>query len=163
MNSEKRKHISECMPLGKFMGAITKSYYGALSKKVESLGIDRHFSTLVTIDMTKEKCTQQYLSDILKIDKVTMVRNLDYLFNKKFIKRIVNPKDRREHIIELTDKAKKIMPEIHDEIEKMNTLALNGFNKKEAKLFKEQLKQVIDNLENLPVNKVSIQLKNKRK
>lgn len=159
MLTDKRKYISECMPLGKLMGNITKSYYGALSKQIEPLGIDRHFATLVTIGTTTEKCTQQYLSNLLYIDKVTMVRNLDYLVKKKFIKRIVNPEDRREHLIELTEKAKKLMPEIHAEITAMNNIALKGFTKKEAKLFREQLVTVIQNLENLPVNTVSIKIK----
>ncbi len=158
MISTTRKHIVECLPLGKSMGIITKKYYGALSKRIEPLGIDRHFATLITIDTTDEKCTQQYLSDFLQIDKVTMVRNLDYLVKKKLIKRTVNPEDRREHIIELTEKAKKIMPAIHNEIEAMNNIALKGFNKKEAKLFKEQLAVVIKNLDNLPVNEVSINI-----
>lgn len=157
--SKSHQYISECMPLGKMMAAITKSYYGALSKRVEKFGIDRHFSTLITIDTTKEKCTQQYLSDFLNIDKVTMVRNIDYLVKKNMIRRVINPIDRREHIITLTDKAKKIMPLIHNEIENMNNIALKGFNKEQTRLFKEQISSIINNLENLPVNEVSIKFK----
>ena len=158
MSDSQKNNKVEFLPLGKLMGMITKKYYGALSKRIEPLGIDRHFATLIIIDTTHEKCTQQYLSDFLQIDKVTMVRNLDYLVKKKLIKRIVNPEDRREHIIELTEKARKIMPSIHAEIEVMNNIALKGFNKKEAKLFKEQIAQVIKNLDKLPVNEVSIKI-----
>ncbi len=153
------KEMLEAMPLGKLMASITKGYYGALSKRAEHLGIDRHFSTLVAIDVTNEKCTQQYLSDKLKIDKVTMVRNLDYLVTKKLIRRNVNVNDRREHLIVLTDKAKKIMPAVREEIERMNKIALKGFNKTESKVFREQIERVIHNLENLPVNEVSIKIK----
>ena len=78
---------------------------------------------------------------------------------KKFIKRVVNLDDRREHIIKLTDKAKNIMPEIHAEIEMMNNMAFKGFNKTQTKLFKQQMAQIITNLERLPVNEVSINIK----
>lgn len=159
MSSDKIKQIPECMPLGKLMGSITKSYYGALSKKVEPLGIDRHFATLIKIEDAEKKCTQQYLSDLLSLDKVTMVRILDYLFDKGMIIRTVNKDDRREHLIHLTVKAKKLMPKIRKEIIEMNKIALTGLNKKEQELFKGFLTTIIKNLENLPVNIVDIKIK----
>jgi MarR family transcriptional regulator for hemolysin len=161
MISDKEKYAFESMPLGKKMARITKSYYGALSKRVEPLGIDRHFATLVTIEDTDKKCTQQYLSNLLNLDKVTMVRILDYLFEKGMVTREVNLNDRREHFIQLTAKAKKLMPGIRNEIIGMNKIALNGLNKKEQELFREFLDKIIKNLENLPVNKVDIKIKKK--
>lgn len=146
-------------PLGKAMGVITKNYWGALSKKLEHVGIDRHFTTMVAIDNAKKKCTQQYLSDLLTIDKVAMVRVLDYLVAKGMITRTVNPKDRREHIIKHTAKAKKIMPEIHNVICQMNKIALKGFNTTDEELFNGYIKTIILNLKNLPVNEVDIKIK----
>src|ERR1043165_1641035 len=121
--------LDQKMPLGKYMGAITKTYFGALSKKLEHLGTDRHFSTLLAIHSAEQRCTQQYLSDRLDLDKVSMVRMLDYLVSRKMITRSVNPADRREHIIELTPKAKKIMPLISGGIAEMNEMAFKGVNK----------------------------------
>lgn len=158
MISEKDKQLCE-HPLGRAMAVITKTYWGALSKKIEHIGIDRHFTTMVAIDKAKEKCTQQYLSDLLKIDKVEMVRVLDYLVTKGMITRAVNPRDRREHIIQLTPKAKKIMPEIHDGITQMNKIALKGFSKNDQELFKGFIEKIILNLKNLPVNAVDIKIK----
>lgn len=159
MTASEEKYAFECMPLGKKMARITKSYYGALSKRVEPLGIDRHFATLVKIEDTEKKCTQQYLSDLLNLDKVTMVRILDYLFEKGMITRTVNPNDRREHLIQITAKGKKLMPKIRNEIITMNKIALNGLNKKEQELFRRFIDTVNKNLENLPVNKVDIKIK----
>lgn len=158
MISEKDKQLCE-HPLGRAMAVITKTYWGALSKKIEHIGIDRHFTTMVAIDKAKEKCTQQYLSDLQKIDKVEMVRVLDYLVTKGMITRAVNPNDRREHIIQLTPKAKKIMPEIHDGITNMNKIALKGFSKNDQELFKGFIEKIILNLKNLPVNEVDIKIK----
>ncbi len=158
MISEKDKQLCE-HPLGRAMAVITKTYWGALSKKIEHIGIDRHFTVMVAIDKAKEKCTQQYLSDLLKIDKVEMVRVLDYLVTKGMITRAVNPSDRREHIIQHTPKAKKIMPEIHDGITHMNKIALKGFNKNDQELFQGFIESIILNLKNLPVNEVDIKIK----
>jgi len=141
------------------MGKMTKKYFGALSKKLEYLGIDRHFSPLVVIDKTKQKCTQQYLSDLLNIDKVAMVRVLDYLVKKGMIIRAVNPSDRREHILQLTPKAKKIMPVIHSGIAEMNKTALKGLSKNEQEQLHKFIETILKNVENLPANKVDIKIK----
>ncbi len=161
MLSEKEKRFNESMPLGKLLGGILKKYFGALSKKMEHLGVDRHFSTLVAIDNAKQKCTQQYLSDLLDFDKVSMVRILDYLVAKKMITRTVNPQDRREHLIQLTLKAEKIMPAIHHGIKEMNLKALKGLNKNDQELFYSCLATIFNNIEDLPGNTVDIKLKKK--
>ena len=159
MISEKEKKFNESMPLGKLMGGILKKYFGALSKKMEHYGVDRHFSTLVAIDRAEQKCTQQYLSDLLNFDKVSMVRMLDYLVAKKMITRAVNPNDRREHIIQLTSKAKKIMPDIHNGIKEMNSTAFKGVSKQDKELFYNCLVTIQKNIEDLPANRVDIKLK----
>ncbi|HEY0030877.1 MAG TPA: MarR family transcriptional regulator [Bacteroidia bacterium] len=156
-----KKKLDQNMPMGKFMGALTKSYFGALSKKMEHLGIDRHFSTLIAIDTAERKCTQQYLSDLLCFDKVSMVRMLDYLVGKEMITRTVNPKDRREHIIDLTPKARKVMPEVRNGIKEMNTIAFKGINKQDREMFYACMAGMLKNLENLPANEVDIKLKKK--
>lgn len=156
-----KKQLDQNMPLGKFMGAITKIYFDALSKKLEHLGTDRHFSTLIAIDTAEQKCTQQYLSDLLNFDKVSMVRMLDYLVERKMITRSVNVNDRREHIIELTPKAKKIMPEIHRGIREMNETAFRSVNKKDRKVFYACMASILKNIQDLPANEVDIKLKKK--
>lgn len=147
------------MPLGKYMGALTKSYFGALSKKLEHLGVDRHFSLLIAIDKAEIKCTQQYLSDHLNIDKVSMVRMLDYLVSKKMITRTVNLKDRREHIVVLAPKALKVISEIQHGIIEMNSTAFKGIKKNDKEVFYSCITTILKNIEYLPANEVDIKLK----
>lgn len=156
-----KDHLLKYKPIGRILGALTKQYFGALSKSMEHLGVDRHFYPLVVIDNTQEKCTQQYLSCMLDVDKVSMVRMMDYLMEKGMITREVNKEDRREHLIKLTPKAKKIMPQIYEGINKMNSLALKGLTKSDQELFYSIAKRIEKNIENLPVNEVDIQLKKK--
>lgn len=158
MISEKGKLLCT-QSLGRALVVITKNYWGALSKKLEYLGIDRHFSTMVAIDKAQQKCTQQYLCNFLNIDKVAMVRQLDYLVNKGVVKRTINPDDRREHLVQFTSKGQKIIPEIHNGINEFNKIALNGFSKQEQDLFRSYLEKIIFNLHSLPVNEIDIHLK----
>ncbi len=154
-----RDSLLKYKPIGRLLGALTKQYFGALSKSMEHFGVDRHFYPLVVIDKTEEKCTQQYLSCVLEVDKVSMVRMMDYLTERGMITREVNKDDRREHLIKLTSKAKKIMPEIYKGINKMNSLALKGLSKNEQELFYMIMQIIAKNIENLPANEVDIQLK----
>jgi len=157
--SDKIQKQCDLLPLGASMAIITKYYYGALSKMLESIDLERHYTTLILIHKTKNKCTQQYLSDMLHVDKVYMVHILDYLDEKGLVKRIKNPEDRREHLISLTTKGEKIIPKIEKSIHELNQIGLNGINKEEQKVFWKSVQTIMDNLKHLPINEVDIKIK----
>ncbi|MCC7332122.1 MAG: MarR family transcriptional regulator [Flavobacteriales bacterium] len=144
---------------GRALAVITKNYWGALSKKLEKHGLDRYFSVLIAIDKAQTKCTQQSLCNLLKIDKVGMVRQLDYLVYKGFIERTVNQNDRREHLINLTKKGKEFMPFVHKGINELNSIVFNGFSKQEQDSFRCSIEKMILNLEPLPINEINFKIK----
>ena len=115
--------LFETLPLGRSLALLAKTYFGALTKRLEHLEVERYYSILILIEDADKGCTQQFICDHLKIDKVSMVRILDYLTQKKYVKKVQNPEDRREYFVQLTPKAKKVMPEIHAAIDGLNELA----------------------------------------
>jgi MarR family transcriptional regulator for hemolysin len=149
-------------PLGRHFSILTRLYYGALTKKLEHLDIDRHFSILIFLDTSKQECSQQCISDVLKIDKVSMVRIVDYLTEKGYIKRLPNPDDRREHHIKLTEKAKKVMPKIHKAVNELNRTATKGLSSKQVKIFYESLYILSSNLMDQPAHKVIVNFKKQK-
>ena len=157
--SEKIQNQCDLLPLGASMAIVTKYYYGALSKMLESIDLERHYTTLILIHKTKNKCTQQYLSDMLHVDKVYMVHILDYLNEKGLVKRIKNPEDRREHLISLTTKGGKVIPEIEKSINQLNQIGLKGISKEEQKVFWMSVQTIMNNLKHLPTNEVDIKIK----
>jgi DNA-binding MarR family transcriptional regulator len=154
-----KETFSEEFPLGRRFGLLMRMYFGALTKKLEKLDIDRHYSILILLENTKESYNQQDISDILKIDKASMVRITDYLVKKGYIERKVNPTDRREHRLCLTIKARKVLPRIHKAIDELNESALEGLNKKEAKIFWKNLDKVTKNLASEPAHTIIFNLK----
>jgi MarR family transcriptional regulator for hemolysin len=149
-------------PLGRRFSILTRLYYGALTKKLERLDIDRHFSILILLDTSDKECSQQYISDVMKTDKVSMVRIVDYLTGKGYIKRVLNPNDRREHHIRLTEKAKKIMPKIHKAVNELNRTATKGLSSKQVKNFNESLYILSSNLMDQPAHKVTVNFKKQK-
>jgi DNA-binding MarR family transcriptional regulator len=147
------------LPLGRFLSLLTKSYYGALTKKLENLEMERYYSILITIESYNDKnCSQQSLCDRLQYDKASMVKRIDYLAKMGLVQRKVNPKDRREHCICLTDKAHEIMPDIHAAVENLNNEATKGMNPTEKEQFYQWLQMVYDNISELPAHKVTYNL-----
>lgn len=157
---EQRSKLSDELPLGRHFSVLTKMYYGALTKRLEKLDVDRHYSVLIFIDeMNEKKCTQQFISDSLKIDKASMVRIIDTLVKKKYLVRASNPADRREHWMELTPKAKKDIPVIRDGIKELNKIAFQGLTKKETETFRNVLSLLYANLDKEPSDRILVNFK----
>ena len=146
-------------PLGRRFGMLVRLYFGALTKKLEKLDIERHYSILILLENSKGNCSQQYISDFLKVDKVSMVRMIDYLTKKGYIKRLVNPNDRREHHIVLTNKAYKMLPKIHKAIDELNAVATKGLSPAEVDIFYKSLDLLTNNLEKQPAHAVLVNFK----
>jgi len=155
MNNE----LIEILPLGRSLSILVKSYFGTLTKRLEHLEIERHYSVLIFLEQAGKGCTQQYICDHLRIDKVSMVRMLDHLGEKKFIKKTVNPTDRREHMIELTSRGEKALPEIHAAIKGLNKDAFKGLTKEQQKEFYNWIGLIQSNLDPLPSQKIYINYK----
>lgn len=144
------------LPLGKLLAMVTKPYFGTLSGRLEKkLGVEKNFSVLMMIEH-KERCTQQFLSNALQIDKVSMVKIIDDFSKKGWVKRVQNENDRREYFVELTAKGSNIMPQIHKGVEEINEIAFKGFKQKEKEKFYETVMQLYRNLEHLPSDHVII-------
>ena len=148
------------LPLGKYMDILTKGYKDIFDQKLSHLEINRYYSILLFIENT-EHCTQQHISDYFKTDKASMVRIMNYLSKHGMINKHVNEADRRELLVCLTDKAKKILPEIHDAVDELNEAALDGLSKKDIKHLYKYLETINDNLNSLPAIEPGTKTKNK--
>jgi DNA-binding MarR family transcriptional regulator len=155
--------LLESLPFGRSLAVLAKTYFGALTKRLEHLEIERHYSILIFIEGAQEGCTQQCICDCLKIDKVSMVGRLDYLIKKKYVKKTINPTDRREHLIELTQKARTVLPEIHEAIDSLNKDAFKGLSKEQQKDLYRMMHLVQSNLDPLPSQKIYINYKKAKK
>jgi DNA-binding MarR family transcriptional regulator len=151
------------IPLGKTFASLAKVCLGVLSEKLGGSGIDRFFYPLLVIHNENGKITQQGLSGILKTDKVTTVRVIDYLSDKGLVKRQVNKEDRREHLLLLTPKGGKIIPALHKAYSEIEKQALAGLSKKQMEDFHISLNLVQENLSKLPSRKINIKFNSTNK
>ncbi|TVR76965.1 MAG: MarR family transcriptional regulator [Chitinophagaceae bacterium] len=132
-------------PLGINLMLLAKKYVGIIVSKLSHLDIERHFYILVVIDASTKPITQKDLADLFSIDKAAVVGIVDYLSDAGYIERNVNPKDRRQHIITLTKKAEKALPDIYNVYREVNSLAFNGMKKSEIDTFYKALENICSN------------------
>jgi MarR family transcriptional regulator, transcriptional regulator for hemolysin len=133
-------------PLHFLFSRLSKAYLGALVSRLEGRGPAKYFSILLLIHRSGETLTQQELANQLKVDKTSIVRVVDYLSKAGFITRKRNPKDRRQQLLQLTSKARAVMPVIEQCVTEINRQAFKRLNEKEKKQFYALLERVYNNL-----------------
>jgi len=108
--------------LGKIFSELAKAYASAFTGRLTHLPINRYYYALVVIEAYEGNLNQTVLADELYIDKASVVRMLDYLEAEDCIVRRQNPQDRRAHILELTPKARAIIPAIKTALHETDTI-----------------------------------------
>ena len=88
----------------------------------ESLGI------LLTVHYSDTDTIQQDIADIVKKDKSAVLRQIDNLEKRNLVQRIVEPNNRRQNIIRITDEGIKLVNEINNKLNEIQTLLSEGLD-----------------------------------
>lgn len=138
------------MPLGKLFSQLAKDYVGSFTQRLGGLPISRYFYPLLLIDEANGKLSQQALANGLNVDKVAVVRMVDYLEENGLVARQKNPEDRREQLLLITPAGRKLVPQIRQAMAETNDLSLHAFSEKEVGQLEKLLSRVICNLKKQP-------------
>jgi MarR family transcriptional regulator, transcriptional regulator for hemolysin len=133
-------------PLGKLLSGIGRTLLNELYGKLKNLDIERDFYALILIEDSEGKITQRDLADLLDSDKVSVVRIVDYLSDKGYVKRVKDPSDGRKFRLTITHKAKKELPQIREAISEVTQIALKGFTGEKIEEFYSILYNIKNNL-----------------
>jgi MarR family transcriptional regulator for hemolysin len=155
-------HSKIDIPVGTKALIFSKLYHGVLSKSLEELDIERYFSVLYFLN-DNNGCSQQCICNNLAIDKTAMVKVIDYLIKAGYIERKVNPDDRREHFIMLTEKGKKRTSEVVDSFKATDEEIFSTIHKKDRETFIKVLAQLSNNLRRLPGSDIFFNHKKNKK
>ena len=94
------------------------------------------------------------ISEKTSLAKNTVSVVINGMVNKGIVARTINPENRRQTIISLTDYAKSLQAKYEVVSEQMNTLFYQGFSEDEQKQFEHYLSRILDTLtEKLHTNK----------
>jgi MarR family transcriptional regulator for hemolysin len=145
-------------PISRKLIHLGKVYLNVLSKRVEHLGINRYWYILSVIHANNGQLTQKALAAKLGKDKSSMVNILDFLTERGYVYREVNPIDRREHLLKVTEKASNAVPEIVAAFESINKTVAADVTLAEMEIFNRVLLKMEDNLKPYATHELNLKL-----
>lgn len=143
-------------PLGRIFSFLTKQYIGEIALKMKDTPVERYYFPLYIVSQNSGKISQQELADQLLMDKVSVVRILDILTSDGFITRTVNPLDRRQHLLSITQKAEPWIEQIKEALHETNEHFLGFLPKENRQLFIDTLQLLICKTKDLPVENIEL-------
>jgi MarR family transcriptional regulator for hemolysin len=133
-------------PIGRIMSHIGRMFLANLNQQLAHLDIERSYFPLLVIEAGNGNLSQQELASILSCDKVQVVRIIDYLSTNGYVSRGQNSEDRRKSNLELTEKARRYLPEIKNALQQTNLVALHDLSEETINELYSMLKTIENNL-----------------
>ena len=136
-------------PISRKLNNLGRAYLNLLAKQVEGLGISRYYYALAYISYHDGVLTQKALASELGKDKSIIVSIIDTLSEQGFVYREVNPADRREHLLKVTEKAKEAVPQLVEAFAMLNKSITQDISDEDMKIFNTVLTKMGDNIKPL--------------
>lgn len=89
---------------------------------------------------------QKEIAELVFKDNASMTRMVDSMVKKKYLKRSMNPKDRRRYKIEIPPKGKNILDKLAPIIVNNREKAFTGIPKEELKQLEDTLNKILSNI-----------------
>lgn len=86
------------------------------------------------------------ISEQTSLAKNTVSVVIDGMVHKGIVERMINPENRRQTIISLTEYAKSLQDRYEQVSQQMNTLFYEGFSEEEQRQFEQYLARILDTL-----------------
>ncbi|MCI9447389.1 MAG: MarR family transcriptional regulator [Lachnospiraceae bacterium] len=93
-----------------------------------------------------DNLTISEISEKASLAKNTVSVVIDGMVNKGIVERNINPKNRRQTIVSLTEYARSLQTKYEDVSQQMNALFYQGFSEKEQKQFEKYLARILETL-----------------
>lgn len=139
------------------MARISEVYLSTLSSIMTPQGLERYFFPMLHLCKHSGELTQKDLAEAIRRDKVYTMRIVDYLCEKDLLERKQDISDRRCQILEVTQKAKDLVPKINEAIATTDELLFHNFSKEEKDIFKNGMDKLFATINTLPEPEFIIQ------
>ena len=132
--------------VSKSLRRLSRKYSMLLAKSLPLITSDWVAEILLLLHGSSGSVSQKQLSGQLEIDEsriVTMIRELTTL---QLIDVAINPEDRREHILTLTNTGKKLVVKIQEAIDTLNQHLYQNLSTEQLNSFFEVIQRMDGNL-----------------
>jgi len=124
----------------------TQMYLDKVLKKYELSSGCYHYLFILE---ENEGISQNKISKEIDNDKAMSARTITKLIGLGYIYKTEDEGDSRAYKLYLTEKAKVIIPKVHEEIQELVNLATVGLNESEKSITMDSLKKIMNNVKKL--------------
>ena len=141
----KNEELKKYVDIGNNFCYVSGRFYYKFAKQYGMSDIALY--TLQLIYNSKE-CIQNDLADKLALPKQTICSILDNFEKKGYIKREINPKDKRNRFVSLTKKGLEFAKPIIEDLENLDKSILKYLSDEDIKKYSDCQKEIIKFMEN---------------
>ncbi|HKE71572.1 MAG TPA: MarR family transcriptional regulator [Nocardioidaceae bacterium] len=133
--------------LGYQVNHLARLLAQALRRRIEELGVvPGQFAQLLAL-YEQDGLTQSELSRRVRIEQPTMAVTLKRMERDGLVERVPDPSDRRQALVLLTERARRLEGDLTDAAQAINAEAVDGLSAAEISAFMRTLDRLIGNLE----------------
>ena len=125
---------------------LSQRIFAQLLKKYKIQNLNPAQGRIMFVLWQKDKIPIHELVRQTQLTKSTLTSMLDHLEDTGFLKRIPSEEDRREILIELTEKSNHLQRNYVDVSQEMIDLFYDRFEEKEINKFEDYLRRILTNL-----------------
>ena len=114
-------------------------------RAMSDLGVGFPEQSVLMILRAYGAANQDAIASRLGIDKGSVAKTIAKLEEKDLVKRAVNPKNKREKIVETTPQTEQIMKTMEETLKDMEAMFFNGFSDEEIKTATSLLARIAQN------------------
>ncbi|QEM06453.1 winged helix-turn-helix transcriptional regulator [Mucilaginibacter rubeus] len=132
--------------LSKNLRRLSRLYTRTIARELPVFQSEYFIEILMFLASRTSPATQKELADYLQVDKSRMVIMVDELTRQEYVFTEINPRDRREHFVFLTEHGNLLVPIIRSAIDKVDTVLYKELNKELLDCFHAILVKMEQNL-----------------
>jgi DNA-binding MarR family transcriptional regulator len=144
-----RNHVGENMEhhesLGRLIGCLHRHARSYFEKELTPFGLGSGALPVLMSLLHYDGINQRELSETLHVDKATTTRAITKLTELGYVRRERDPIDHRAYRLFVTQKARKIAPDIRNVLHAWTVILSEGFTAEEQQIALTLLKRMRDN------------------
>ena len=127
------------------IGIIRRCEQSFLRERLSTCQLKPVDSVVLTALDRHGQCNQDTLCSIVNIDKGRMARVMERLEGRSLIRRLINPDNKREKLIEMTEQGKQMLEFINSFSKEWNDRCFDGFTEQEKNEYQGYLERIARN------------------
>lgn len=129
--------------IGYLIFIINQRMYGAFREKLEKEGINV-IEAWILLQIFNDIKTIKKIKDILKIDMAQIHRSCERLIEKRWIERQINPYDKREKFLSLTNEGMSLIKRVVKYSKEINSKALSVISEEKTDQLRSLLLEICE-------------------